>query len=125
MTPTIHKAVFCTFQVEGVHQLLERAAEAYQQDVHRHLFHFRVSFNANSDHDYWVLDPIRIRRICLQQLNDFGGIYSLPNFGEMQALNIAEWLAKSLFDAFQCGVTVEVSEDGENGAMVTVGREDV
>lgn len=123
-----HKAIWLKFQVEGVHHM-SRWAEAYQSSVHRHMFQFRVLFNAadvlsgGATADGTVFDPIRIRRMCLQQFDEFGGANTLVDFGNRQCADIAEWLAKALHESWGRGVTVDVSEDGEVGATVTIGVE--
>lgn len=129
MTP--YKAIYCRFQVEAVH-VRPQSTEAYERVPHRHLFHFRVSVNAADLHDDGeLLNPLRIRRLCLEQLSFVGRNFeamdvrvALLDFDVMQPLEIASWVGQSLFDSLGRGVTVEVSEDGENGAIVTYGVED-
>jgi hypothetical protein len=121
----VMKAVYCRFQIEGVHNLLpdDESGESYQKNEHRHIFHFCITVNAADAHP--LMNPVRIRRMCLQQFDAFGGSTSLLYFNNLQVLDLADWLCRELWVAFEGrGVRVDVSEDGENGAVVTYGMED-
>jgi hypothetical protein len=120
------KAVIARFQIEGIHSLPESSAsgEDYQKEPHRHLFHFEVTVNAFEDENR-VLNGVAIRRMCVNKfLPNNVLIPGLYVFGEMQPLDIADWLCKALWEALEGrGVRVQVLEDGENGAVVTYGME--
>jgi hypothetical protein len=111
---------FFRFVVEAVHRS-PKNPEDYLRNDHRHLFHFKVTFNMDV-HDVEELEVIRARRMCLQQFDLYGGPTTLMHFGAMSTLDLADWLAMALFRQLGRGVTVEVAEDGENGSAVTVGE---
>lgn len=111
-------AIFCRFQIEGVHFHPE-ATDPFERVRHRHIFHFEVVLNAAGLKNEDQLTPVRFRKICLQQ---FGLVDSVYDFDDQQARGIAEWLCFALTGAFEGrGVRVTVAEDGENGAIVTEG----
>lgn len=112
------RAVFCRFQVEGVHRLNHFSDD--QRHLHRHIFHFKVTINAADDEATEILNPVRLRQMCRSQ---FATDAIAPiNFEDRQTPQIAEELALALWYAFEGrGVRVDVSEDGENGATVTYG----
>lgn len=131
------KGIFCKFQIEGVHRS-SFSTEEYEREDHRHMFHFIVTVNGHgTSEELRLLNPIRIRRFCLSQLEPFTetmegpGAESVPldsrsivYFGDRQAIDIAELLAQALTTAFEeRGVRVEVSEDGENGGVISLGEE--
>lgn len=114
-TATVMRAVICRFQLEGMHYWNHFSDP--QRHPHRHLFQFTVTVNAASEEAADILNPVRLRQFCLDQFPK-GPI----NFGERQALDIANELAAALYISFEGrGVRVDVTEDGENGAVVTYG----
>lgn len=115
------KGIIARFAVEGMHVLPVHCptGEMYQHFIHRHVFQFEVTINAFQDEDR-VLNGVAIRRMCINKFkSEEGGPY---DFGEMQPVDIANWLCKALWDALEGrGVRVQVMEDGENGAVVAYG----
>ena len=129
LKPVTLRAVIAHFQVEGAHYLHREVhtSEKYQQDSHRHMFHFEVTVNA-FENDEMLLNGVAIRRMCVNQFNTDPSMTPTPStpgmyyFGFMQPLEIAEWMCAALWNALEGrGVRVEVLEDGENGAVVTYG----
>lgn len=94
--------------------------ETYQYREHRHMFHFEVTLNAFEDEPA-ILNGIGLRRMCVGKFHERSGLY---DFGDMQSIDIADWLCKALWEALEGrGVRVQVLEDGENGAVITYGME--
>jgi len=116
---TISQHVFCTLQVEGIHQWSECPLEEveYLRHPHRHLFHVKAILevtHSNRDVEFIVLKHDIGAYINLKY---FDSGWNLCNFGNMSC----EMIAKDLliqFDLTSC----EVSEDGENGAIVSYRR---
>lgn len=118
--------VYCTLQVEGTHNWPGCPFEevSYLRDPHRHVFHIKAyKIVTHSDRD---VEFIMLKHQIIQYLigkywsgwvkNDFGHTgKALCEFGAMSCEMIAEDLITE-FDLSRC----EVSEDGENGAIVTV-----
>ena len=113
------RQIWITFQHEGMHQFRAAADDPKLQDVaflahpHRHMFHFRVSIDVfHNDRD---IEFIQFKRWC-------EGLYNTDTL----VLNhkSCEMIADDLY--VQIGskypnrnVTIEVSEDGENGCAIT------
>ena len=110
--PMIAKEVFCTLQFEAMHRW-ENAPDrvAYLRNSHRHVFHVvcRASVkHENRDIEFIMLknDVLRYCRSCYESQYDLG---------EMSC----EMIAQDILDTFPVLYSVEVSEDGENGAIVS------
>ena len=119
-TMTTHRTetvVFCSLQVEGIHNWPDCPIDevAYLRDPHRHLFHIKAYKEVtHSDRDVefiWLKHQIQhfIDRTY------YSVKYNCCVFGAKSCEMIAEELI-SKFDLQKC----EVNEDGENGAIVTV-----
>jgi hypothetical protein len=110
--------VFCTLQVEGTHCWPACPFEevAYLRDPHRHVFHIKAYKTVtHSDRD---TEFIMLKHALVAHFNS----YTNPNtklcvFGSMSCEMIAEELIRA-FELSKC----EVSEDNENGAIVTAGE---
>lgn len=111
------KEVFCTLQVEGTHNWPGCPFDevAYLRDPHRHVFHIKAFKRvSHSDRD---TEFIILKHEIAKYLTEK---YQMPHqqlcvFGARSCEMIAEELIKE-FDLSRC----EVSEDNENGAIVTV-----
>lgn len=112
--------IFVTFQIPAFHNWATAPDKyEYLRNIHRHVFHFRVEIEVQ--HDDRDVEMIDFKSICRnavinmfpmhkdQQHVDFGG-------------NSCERIAISLQNALDVeGYAVkmiEVSEDGENGAIL-------
>ena len=117
-----HSRIFITFQKEGIHKYPAAETDPNLKDVsflafpHRHIFHFKVSIQIF--HDDRELEFILVKRKCQNWLND-----------ETLHLDFksCEMIAQDLYNLIHVqwpnrAVTVEVSEDGENGATLSWGR---
>lgn len=109
--------VFVTLQREGMHSWPD-AKNVFPEvdflsDQHRHMFHFKLYKKVN--HDDRDIEFIMFKRAVQSYLSDmYGAEYGTLFFGSMSC----EMIALNLLNQFQC-TRVEVSEDGENGAIVT------
>lgn len=125
MLVTTMAEVFCTLQVEGIHCWPECPFDevAYLRDPHRHLFHVKAhKFVTHSDRDVeFIMMKHRIEAFLLTEYGQEvdSTVWSISNhkrvclFGAMSCEMIADQLCTQ-FDLHKC----EVSEDGENGAIV-------
>jgi hypothetical protein len=108
--------VFCTLQIEGTHSWPGCPFEevAYLRDPHRHVFHIKaykeVSHNDRDVEFIMLKHQIRLHFLQYSQPE-----FNLCVFGAKSCEMIATELIKE-FKLSRC----EVSEDGENGAIVTV-----
>ena len=115
------KVVFCTLEVEGIHNWPACPFEevAYLRDPHRHMFHIKAYKAVN--HDDRDVEFIMLKHQIAEYLYSAYAshgmkkepMYRICHFGAMSCEMIAEILIDR-FDLVQC----EVSEDGENGAIV-------
>lgn len=115
--------VYCTLQVEGTHNWPECPFDevGYLRDPHRHLFHIKAYKKVN--HDDRDVEFIMLKHQIEQYLHKryyeeptkINIHDSLHKFGAMSCEMIAKELIQE-FDLSRC----EVSEDNENGAILTV-----
>lgn len=110
----MEKVVFCTLQIEGIHSWPGCDIEevSYLKDPHRHMFHIKAYKEvSHADRD---TEFIKLKHQIEQNLLGFySGKYKCADFNDMSCEHIAEHLIK-MFNLSAC----EVSEDGENGALV-------
>lgn len=116
---TITSQVFCTLQIEGIHHWPGCPFDevAHLRDLHRHMFHIKAYKAVN--HDDRDTEFILLKHEIQQHLrrNYYKTHLKCCLFGAMSC----EMIARELIDAF--GLTrCEVSEDNENGAILTVSR---
>ncbi len=115
---TITEEVFCTLQVEGLHNWTNCPLEEvdYLRVPHRHMFHIKAyAAVSHADRD--------IEFICLKhRIQEYfhaskywDDTRKLCNFGSMSC----EMIARELIEHFNL-TECEVSEDGENGARLVV-----
>lgn len=115
---TLTRMVWVTFQREGIHCYPAAATTPALVDVsylandHRHMFKFKVSISVqHNDRD---IEFIQFKR-WLENLYDTSLMLSHKSC-EM----IAEDLIKTIDEKYPCRtVSVDVSEDGENGCCLT------
>ena len=116
--------VYCTLQIEGVHNWPECPFDevGYLRDPHRHIFHIKAyKLVEHSDRDVeFIMLKHRIESYLHQNyyapsasMMGVGGPWH--EFGARSCEMIAHELIEQ-FDLSRC----EVSEDNENGAIVTV-----
>ena len=121
-----HRQIWVTFRKEGIHCYPAAATDpklntAGEYDVsflaspHRHIFHFRVSIDVfHNDRD---IEFIQFKR-WLESL--YNGSNSVLELDWKSCEMIADELYTHIADRYpDRSVTIEVSEDGENGCSIT------
>jgi hypothetical protein len=119
------RQIWVTFRKEGIHCYPAAATDpqlntndeynvAFLANPHRHIFHFRVSIDVfHNDRD---IEFIQFKRWCEALYNGQGAVLSLD-------YKSCEMIADDLYVQIaarypgRC-VTIEVSEDGENGCSI-------
>lgn len=121
--------VYCTTQIEGTHNWPGCPFEevAYLRDPHRHVFHVKAYKKVHhDDRDVeFIMLKHQIRNYLITKYGKFlaaiendGIHYQHCEFGAMSC----EMLAHELIVEFELS-RCEVSEDNENGAIVTVHKD--
>ena len=112
------RQIWVTFQKEGIHKYPAALEDPALADVsflgyeHRHIFHFRVSIDVfHNDRD---IEFIQFKR-WLESLYSGGTLFLNYKSCEMMADDLYVQIASRYPD--RC-VTIEVSEDGENGCTI-------
>ena len=121
-----HRQIWVTFRKEGIHCYPAAGTDpnlctAGEYDVsflanpHRHIFHFRVSIDVwHNDRD---IEFIQFKR-WLESL--YNGSNSVLELDWKSCEMIADELYTHIADRYpDRSVTIEVSEDGENGCSIT------
>ena len=116
-TVKIKEEVFCTLQIEGTHNWpgCPFKEVAYLKHSHRHVFHIKAFKTVT--HDDRDVEFIMLKHKINKHFHDnhFNDMSQMMEFGPMSC----EMIAKELITKFNLS-RCEVSEDGENGAIVTV-----
>lgn len=114
--------VYCTLQLPGIHNWPQCPFEevSYLRDPHRHMFHIKAHVLVNH-HDRDV-EFIMLKNMITEYLTQeyYSSQHKALYFGAMSCEMIAHDLIQK-FDLWKC----EVSEDGENGAIVSINSLDV
>jgi hypothetical protein len=111
-------SIYVTFRLEGFHRW-PAAAETFPEvafltDRHRHVFHFKCYAHvSHTDRDE---EFILLSRKIQKSLRDSftKSTANVLEFGSMSCEDIGDWL----LDQFPNLYKVDVSEDGENGAVI-------
>lgn len=119
MTQPTTRMIYVTFQREGVHKYPAALTDPNLVDVnflgypHRHMFHFKVGIGVNHlDRD---IEFILFKRWLESLYGD--GVIQLDYLS-------CEMIAEKLYEQINTrypgrAVSIDVSEDGENGAVLT------
>ena len=110
MVNNILTTVYCTVLFEGIHCWPDCPLEPvkYLRDPHRHIFHIKAHKVVN--HDDRDTEFITLKH----QIEDYlWEVYPNGQLGSMSC----EMLGRELMDEFDL-IQIEVSEDGENGAIL-------
>ena len=118
-----NKMIWCTFRKEGIHKYPAAATDpnlctageydvSFLANAHRHIFHFKVWISV--EHSDRAIEFIQFKR-WLENLYSQGTLQLDYKSCEMMAEDLYEQIA-----AKHPGreVWIEVSEDGENGALI-------
>lgn len=115
----VNKRIFVTFQRAGIHCYPEAginpdlSSVAYLANPHRHMFHFKVSIDVM--HNNREIEFIMFKE-WLERLYSSNTLQLNNHSCEM----IAEELYTKIQENYpERTVIIEVSEDGENGAIIT------
>ena len=108
--------IWYTTIIEGLHCYPEEQHENYLWSIHRHLFHIKVSiqvFGADREIEF-----IRSKRQFTQLVFDEFG--NPAAFNRMSCEDIGQWVLEQNMIKYgnHRKYYIEVSEDGENGAVV-------
>jgi hypothetical protein len=114
------RQIWITWQKEGIHKYPAALTDPALADVqflgypHRHMFHFRVWIDVfHNDRD---LEFIQFKRWCESLYHGQGAVLSLDHKScEMMADDLYIQIASRYPGRV---VHIEVSEDGENGALI-------
>jgi hypothetical protein len=114
------RQIWVTFQKEGIHKYPAALTEPSLADVeflgypHRHMFHFRVWIDVfHNDRD---VEFIQFKRWCESLYSSDSSVLSLDYKScEMMADDLYTQIASRYPGRV---VHIEVSEDGENGALI-------
>jgi hypothetical protein len=114
------RQIWVTWQKEGIHKYPAALTDPQLADVqflgypHRHMFHFRVWIDVfHNDRD---LEFIQFKRWCESLYSGQGAVLSLDHKScEMMADDLYIQIATRYPGRV---VHIEVSEDGENGALI-------
>lgn len=106
--------IWVTFQKEGIHQYPNAPEEvSFLRNPHRHIFHFKVIIDVfHNDRD---IEFILFKRE-LENLYHEDMLVLNDKSCEMIASDLIKYIVRKYQDR---NVIVEVSEDGENGAIVS------
>ena len=110
--------IWVTFQREGIHKYPAAATDPKLQDVaflaneHRHIFHFKVWISV--EHSDRAIEFIQFKR-WLESIYDQKTLQLNYKSCEMIAEDLYEKIATKYPSR---EVQIEVSEDGENGALL-------
>lgn len=123
----IKSFIWVTFQKEGIHRYPDAATNpnlatgdwldvSFLASPHRHIFHFKVEIEVY--HDDRDIEFIQFKRILENEYNK--GILSVDH-------KSCEMIANDLYQFIHSNypereVTIEVSEDGENGCRINYQR---
>lgn len=108
--------IYVTTKRIGFHHWADApSAVSFLRDKHRHVFHVKATFNVkHEDRDLEFL-------LMQDKLNDILRNYwikHIENLGSCEM--IATYVLSTFIAEGYCCVSVEVSEDGENGSIVCV-----
>lgn len=110
------KTIYVRFDLAGMHKWPKAVREVHFLSYeHRHLFKFKCSAKVTRDDrqlEFFMLQ----RKIKLWLLDTYWSAeHQMLDFGSMSC----EMIAKKILNRFKSLNEVEVSEDGENGAVIT------
>lgn len=109
-----NRTIFVTFQKEGIHRYPDAPdGVEFLKNPHRHIFHFRVDVDVfHNDRD---IEFILFKRE-LEALYSEATLQVDYKSCEMLAEDLIDYISKKYPGR---KITVEVSEDGENGATLS------
>ena len=114
METKLKRYIYVTTQFEGIHRYPDAPEEvSFLRNYHRHLF--KVRFQIEVFHNERDIEFILFKR----ELDEYIRTYLQDKEMNLSCESIAEWLlAKVRTKYIDRKVICEVSEDGENGAIL-------
>jgi len=113
-TYELKRYIWITFKKEGIHKYPDAPEEVkFLRYPHRHIFHFKVKIEV--EHNNRDIEFIMLKRE-LENLYDPGKLELDYKSCEMLAEEILDYLLQNY--SSKRSMSVEVSEDGENGAVL-------
>lgn len=115
------KFIFVTFQKEGIHSYPEAPdVVAYLRHPHRHMFHFKVTMEVFHDDREVEFIMFKHEMESLYRNESESLFIDQPlQLNNMSCEMLAVNLGKYIEDHYpQRSYRIEVSEDGENGALI-------
>lgn len=128
MQNLVNRKIWVTFQKEGIHAYPAAGTDPKLKDVsflqypHRHMFHFKVSISVV--HDDRDIEFIQFKRWLISLYDDIdGGVIGINSVLDLHGKS-CEMIGENLLRLIDYkypgrNVEVEVSEDGENGSVIT------
>lgn len=122
----MNRRIFVTFKVEGIHKYPEALTNPDLEDVsflgypHRHIFHFRVEVSVNhTDRD---IEFIQLKR-WLSSLFKDDVLDADYKSCEMLCDDLKDQILEKYL--YLTHLKIEISEDGENGAILELNERDL
>ena len=114
--------IFVTTQFEGMHRWKDAPEEvSFLREYHRHIFHVRFEVEVTKeDRD---IEFILLKRELNKLVETLFVGAKLDESCESIAKKIADFMTRENRLCAGRGAVCEVSEDGENGAVVSINRE--
>jgi hypothetical protein len=125
------KLVYCTFRIPGFHNWPDAPeGMSFLRKEHRHEFHFKITVEV--EHDNREIEFLKMKLDCINFVRSLWEVDIADNlvFDHMSCEMIAEQLLMKLIQIKKYSmqdnindtrrqIIVEVSEDGENGGIIT------
>lgn len=113
----VERLIYVTFQFEWFHRRPDAPEEvAFLRNEHRHMFHVKAKIEVL--HEDRELEFILVKRELESQINNMLEAIGDHRSCEMMASWFATYILKRYPTPKGRGISVEVSEDGENGGIV-------
>lgn len=116
--------VFVTTQFEGMHRWKDAPEQVdFLRSYHRHMFHVRLEVEVvEEDRE---IEFILLRRELVGLIETLFSGRKMDESCETIAKKIADFMTREKHMCYNRAVKCEVSEDGENGAVVQMTKEGV
>ena len=113
----IKQEVYCKFSIEGIHQWADCPLTEVDYLKYPHRHNFVIQAYADVSHSNRDIEFIVLQHELSNYLKDkyFSTQHNACTFGNMSC----EMIAHELLDKFPYLTKIDVSEDGENGAVLT------
>lgn len=116
--------IFITYKFPGIHywnDVTGRAKHEYLRYAHRHNFHVKLTLSVNhDDRDFEFLEIQALLKQTINEIFPYNYELNLNDCKTYSCERMAQLIHEFLWGKDIHAVTeIEVSEDGENGAVVT------